>query len=342
MLSYKFIVPLAVVALTATACSDDNKHHETPTDPNAISFDVAVPKASRAVTTTQSISEFRVWSFAAGKPFMQNVLVSRTDGSGWTYNPTMYWPLNEPLNFYCVSPFISTSLELKGNEADIPGFVNTDGKTDLLYAVNMRETKSPVHVNFRHALSQVNFYLKRAQRSASPIRVEVNAVDLLDTYHTGDFEYPEQTTAPNDFRAIGDWDNQRNVQDASIFKGAMIAIEDNDSHHANNTGYIFAIPQDLRTSVVTGNSHAGSYARVLCAVYDQNTNLKLWPPTSLEHQATGAGYVYFPLNDNARIDEWEPGRAYNYTLTIDVPASASSISFDVTVDEMNDFVNADL
>ena len=339
MRNYKILLCIAAAGLSFAACNNhyDENEHGTPSDPRAISFDVAVPKTARAATTSQTIREFRVWAFAQGKPFMSNIKVSRDENSPWTYSPTMYWPLNQTLNFYCVSPEISTGVRLErdGRDADIPGFVNREGKTDLLYAVNIGESKSPVHVNFRHALSQINFNVKRATRTSHMLKVEVNAVDLLGTYHQGDFEYPDRTTAP-DSRDRGEWDNQTGLRDASIYGGGdMITLLNDKAERANNTGYIFAIPQELLES--KPDHSGGAYVRVLCSIYDQQTNLKLWPPRELQEAATESGYIYFPLNRDARIDEWEPGKFYNYTLTIDVPESASAISFDVTVDDMNDF-----
>ncbi len=106
-----------------------------------------------------------------------------------------------------------------------------------------------------------------------------------------------------------------------------------------NSGYIFAIPQTLTKSEVSGTNYSGAYARVLCEIFDRNTGVKIWPQ-SADVVSDGAGYIYFPLNASEQTNaEWQLGKAYRYTINIDVPTTSNKIDFDVTVEEFPDFID---
>ena len=108
---------------------------------------------------------------------MQNVHVTRS-GSSWTYSPVAYWP-STPVNFYAFSPNITNSPSTgTPGLGTIPGY-NSNGATDLLYAVNMDESPdgTPVNLNFRHALTRVSAMLS----SSNPaITVHVHYVKLYN------------------------------------------------------------------------------------------------------------------------------------------------------------------
>lgn len=335
---------MAAVALAAaaglTACSDDNDSPAVP-GKDAISFSVTVPKASRAVTTTNSINNFSVWAFVDGAPYMSNVFVTKQSDM-WTYTPTMYWPADDkPVNFFSISPSIPGGTIGNPDKPDIPGFVNSNGSVDLLYAVNMGQKGSvnaQVKVNFRHAMSQVRFMLRRkADTANTPVRVDVDGVEIVNIYSKGDFEIPRVTTSVTTTDR-GDWENLSAMTNAVIYNGEPVTLTDTPKEY-NSTGYIFALPQDLAESSVSGNTYSGAYVRVRCAVYDEASGVKIWPSASTPGYVDGMAYVYFPLNgETTRYNEWEPGKAYNYTLSVGVPAGSTAIDFSVTVDEYQDFV----
>ena len=340
---------LGVVGLGLASCSDDD-NKDVKDENRAIQFNVTVPRASRAeVTTTQSINNFRVWAFVDGQKFMDGVHVTRpTEGSNWTYSPVMYWPLGQDVNFYGVSPsdITTSNPPIQGDvNPDIPGFVNRAGKTDLLYSVNMKERESGrVQVNFRHALSQLQFKFRRLERGTSPIRVEVIGVSLVGTNTVGDFKYPRETTTSSTSEKVrGTWSNQRTIVTQEIYDSTAVTLT-NDYQVINNKGYAFVIPQDLVIGA-TDDVSTGAFVRVQCAIYDENTNVKLWPASTVPgyDAASGTAYIYFPLrNEQANVTTWEPGKRYNYNVTIGVPQTSTTIGFDVTVDEYAEFTNTDL
>ncbi|MCI9285771.1 MAG: fimbrillin family protein [Muribaculaceae bacterium] len=77
---------LSAVGLGFTACSSDD---DTPVDGKAMRFNVTVPRAPRAATTTQSINQFNLYSFVDGAEYMSNVTVTR-NGTEWEASPAMY------------------------------------------------------------------------------------------------------------------------------------------------------------------------------------------------------------------------------------------------------------
>lgn len=327
------ILPLAGLAFAA--CSSDGDGGRDVTG-NEIRFNASAPVAPRTVSTTGNLDNFRVTAFVAGKKYMDNLQVLKVDNV-WTYSPIMYWPADETVNFFSYSPDNITHSTADDRMADILGYVN-NGTTDFLYGVNMNESGTNtrmVKINFRHALSQVRFYLKRKAQDP-PIRVDVTGVSLTNINNVGDFSFPRATTSASS-ATYGDWDEQTKPVDPVLYSGQPVTLTDNGKE-LNPGGYYFFIPQDL--DGVGEDTVNGNFVKVTCAIYHQGTGTKVWP-VGKEY-----GEIYFPLNtvDTHRqgIDEWEQGRAYVYNLTIGVPSGTGAIVFDVTVDEYSDFSETEL
>lgn len=357
---------LAAIGISMAACSSDHdKSSPTPEPGNrkAIAFDASAPKAPRTPTTTQNLEFFKVWGFVDGVTFMEDVDVTKTDGN-WEYSPTMFWPAdNKPVNFYSYSPKIKTILPNNENNPDIPGFINF-GSTDLLYGVNIGETAgdgptaSQVHINFRHALSQIRFTLKRKSEAGHPaLKVDVTKVQLVNILSVGSFHFPDSSTISTS-ETVGEWVDQtkidntiegpdpgnRDLDNPVIYTGSAVTLTDTPKELLS-TNYIFAIPQTLSKTGMNGSKRVGSYVKVLCAIYDEKSQIRLWPSTDTPEYdpETGCAYLYFPL-DNGHNGEskWDMGRAYVYHLSIGVPDKTSAIQFDITVDEYGNFQGSDL
>ena len=355
------LVGAATLALGACSSDDDNNQPANPT--NAIEFNVTVP-GSRAVTSTTSISAFKVWAFVPSNSnplFMNGVEVTRPlTGGNWSYSPVMYWPVDKAVNFYSISPAIKTTTSPNQGTEDIPGYVN-DGTTDLLYAVTMNQVRDEtqnaqaVKLNFRHAMSRILFNLQRLERPESPIQVEVDKVEIININSVGTFVYPRETTAPlNESKVVGNWAENTITTPRSytIYDGESVELTDNykpiPKEEVTEGRVEFAIPQTLTPSTVSadGQTYGGAYVRVFCSIYDENTGVKLWPGKEVPgyDEQSGNAYIYFPLcGENAVYKKWEIGKAYAYNLTVDIPSSTSTtIEFDVTVDEYPEFTGTDL
>lgn len=342
-------VLLAAAGVSLIACSDD--HDNAPSRPSgkAIVFNATAPRASRSVITTGSLNNFRVTAFVNGQKYMDNVSVWKSDG-GWTYTPMMYWPADASVNFFSYAPGVRSEGDVSLSEngpADLDGFVNS-GTTDLLYGVNMNEsgaTTNMVKINFRHALSQVRFTFRRKDE-APAIRVDVRNVDLIKINSEGNFQFPRETTSQGS-AVTGKWSGQSAYANPVIYNGGVVTLTDSPQELLS-TGYIFAIPQTLEPSELKGTTRKGSYVRVLCSIYHEDTGVKLWPSKEGTHDydsATGCGYLYFPLDGGGAegaVSGWESGKAYVYNIEIGVPNNAAAIQFDVTVDEYIDFADVNM
>lgn len=342
-LNYALIL-LSAAGIAFTACSD-NDDKTGGGDASTVSFSASAPLASRSATTTATLKGFNVWAYTAGKPYMNDVSVTRM-GDTWAYHPVMFWPAdNQPVDFYAITPRIGTEYNDRTGGFDIPKFVNKDGATDLLYSVATGATagvSGRVHLNFRHALAQVAFNFKRREATSqqNALRVEVTGVELTDISSEGSFNFPRVTTAQNS-DSKGEWSNVGVPVNPVIYAGNTTVLTDKYTN-LNSTGYAFAVPQDLAESRNTGNVYTGAYLRVMCSVYDEESGVKLWPSTTTPgyDAATGNAYIYFPLNDPAHdtdVDDWEAGRYYVYNITIGVPRGTGVIDFDITVDEYKEF-----
>lgn len=320
----------ALVASVVCACSHDDQP-SVATSNKEIRFNVTVPRAARAATTTASIDHFRIFSFVDSKPYMHNVTANKVNTS-WVTTPVMYWPADDsPVNFYCISPMIREATSSEVPNPNIEDYEDKDGTTDLLYSVASGVTTNPVSINFRHALSKLAFNLKRKEASASQsaLKVEVKELSITDIRTAGNFTYPSQTTSANS-ESAGTWHDQKNTSEIPIFKGTTATLTDSYTN-LNSTGYEFAIPQTLAESKA---DLSGPYVKVLCSIYDENSGVRIWPKGE-EHS-----YLYFPLNSPGSSNTspaWSAGKAYAYNITIGVPATTGKIEFDVTVDEYPSF-----
>ena len=313
-----------------SACSDDDQPKQEVSN-NAVRFNVTVPRASKAATTTASIDHFRIFSFVNSNPYMSNVVAKRTN-SAWTTTPVMYWPADDaPVNFYCISPMVGEPEGTQVPNPNIGDYENTDGRTDLLYSVTTGATVNPVGLNFRHALSKVAFNFKRktASDQQAPLKVDVKEVVVTAINGTASFTFPDKTTSP-DAEASGTWHDYKSLGDVTVFSGSTATLS--DTYEAlNSTGYEFAIPQVLPESK---SDLSGAYVKVLCSIYDETSGVKIWP------KGADDAYLYFPLSSpgaSNTTSTWKIGKAYAYNITIGVPVGSGKIDFDVTVDEYPSF-----
>lgn len=331
-------IALILGVLTASCIGEDLPEREDTT--GTIGFNAIVPKAPRAEsTTTATIKEFTVYAFTGGKPYMQNVHVTRS-GSSWTYSPVAYWP-STPVNFYAFSPNITNSPSTgTPGLGTIPGY-NSNGATDLLYAVNMDESPdgTPVNLNFRHALTRVSAMLS----SSNPaITVHVHYVKLYNIYHQGTFDFPQATTSPEQPGNVGSWSDLTLNSDQLIF----YPIDDSDiidltstpvDITENNLNASFFIPQPLTQLGFDGTKYTGNGIEVDCELFDTATGTKIWPnastPPAQLVQDSPAGRLFFPVTTTS-VTEWKIGHAYVYNIKIDNPDVLKPIIFDVNVEEM--------
>lgn len=172
MKGMKLIVLAASCAVLA-ACTQTDDVNQLPV---AIGFTPTVDTQTRgADLNADNLSSFGVLAYftqggnfnpSTSIPnFMHNQPVSKS-GSSWTYNPTMYWPVNsnDKLSFFAYAPHNAAGLTVPGvSSPGYPSFTYEVQSTeteqnDLLLAQPVLDkvaTDGTVVFSFRHALTRV-------------------------------------------------------------------------------------------------------------------------------------------------------------------------------------------
>lgn len=370
-----FFLALSAMAL-ATGCSNDEMTEVNRGD--GIDFSVTAGKLTRAAaTTTNSIDEFKVWAFTDNKTYMDGTPVSK-EGNKWTYNGTKFWP-ETPVNFFAVSPATpqSGTVSVTNESRKIEEYVVTDGKEDLLYAANFSETKdnhatSPVEVNFRHALSQIVFKVKKTPTSSIDVKVKgikvkgvVNTATLIWATATTGANLPEGEADTETGDSWGTWGTPTgNAEYTAVNLTEAYDVQTTPNYltiEAGN-GALFLMPQTLDpwlTLSTDGKASITGTARLLvnCQIKDTDSDIQLWP----EEGEFGDVAISLsnPTNDpnkedgDTSHDRWMQGKKYIYTLIFgegggykpdpddpDEPDKPTPvlvpITFTVTVDEFQD------
>lgn len=340
-MKYHYLLLMACAAGALASCSSDNDDKIVKTH-DAITFAASVPKPNtgRAVTTVETLTSFKTYGFVDKQIYMDGVDVNR-NGTRWEYAPVQYWPAGKSVNFYSYSPKEINSGAAEGNitsdNPDIPDFIN-DGKTDLLYAVNMDQNESTgqVKVNFRHALSQVRFMVKK--NTAQPVNVKVYSLEVINANTVGSFRFPRQTTAQGT-DVYGTWHDMKSPAVCEIYLSEDGMDLTAEAQEMLSTGYMFVVPQTLTELTGTDTSKA-TIARLRCTITDSGAaGHVVWPSSTAEpgyDASNTSAYIYFPLYTQNN-SEWISGKSYRYQLTVGVPSTAGAIDFDVTVDDYVDF-----
>ena len=155
-------------------------------------------KASDGYCNSAMPDDFAVWAATDGKKYFEAQTYTR-DGSTNTYKSTnaRYWPTTA-VDFFAAKNY-GGSATLTATDPDslavadytVPTTV-ADQK-DFIYAVTKgaRKADGAAALNFRHALSQIEF---QAKNSNSGIYVEVTGVAVKQVYSKGNFSVKVATT----------------------------------------------------------------------------------------------------------------------------------------------------
>lgn len=356
MKTLSFSLILCAGSLALASCSSNTDTPDVPAprqEAGKIAFSAGVNRNdSRAeATTTNTIKQFQVYAFTDKKPILDNVVVNRVGTSNsWTYDYPQYWPAS-PVNFYAISPVLDSVPAVSvdaGGYGTIPGYLDSWGQTDLLYAVAMNEVESgtPVNLNFRHALSKVNVLLSCVN---SNINVNVANIQLANIYMKGTFHFPYADTTGDTFDVpenTGYWDALSEPTSPFLFMaqtaGDVQTLTSTPTDYAklmidNN----FFIPQTLRKVTLQGDELLGEYIEVDCTITDKDTGTAIWPndntPSYLKvntwtpEGSVERGRLIFPLA-KGEVGSWLPGHAYIYNIVVNDIEMLNKIAFTVTVD----------
>ena len=295
-----------------------------------------------------------------------------------------YWPEaeNATVDFYAHvggdGVYDWTVAEGKASAKFVDYTVNgtVASQEDLLYAVTTgaTKTKTPVNLNFRHALSQIVF---KAKNSSQKIYVEIYGVRIDNVQNKGTFAFPGETTTT---QVKNPGDNVTDYVEANKGQGTWSDKEGKTSYTVEFTDPIVLSSdgQNLNaekpvTSDVTANamvilpqtttawdkaaavaSSTGSCISVKCRVYNIAKGDGVYSEDNDEQLVWGSADAKGDWLAIPAAFTWEQGKKYIYTLIFgqggggydpddpDPDPEFVPITFNVTVDDFLTGGNTDV
>ena len=368
-----------LAVLTLAACSKDEVIQQNPND--EISFSVttnkAISRAANGFCNNHTPKRFVVSaSYTKGGSTTQYFLNDRfiKNGSaenGKEYNAFKtyrYWPDltgGASMTFYAATDGTKETVEdswdtepvsvlpswTKDGSDNLTGMKILNYKVedavadqkDLLYAVQEANPTGGVqNINFRHALSQIEF---AAINENTKIHVEICGVSIVNVKNKGDFTFPASTSdkigvhngnagypdpatdkvgtwdVSSDAAAIKTYATNTLTPNAVVKVGASstpLTITD-PSEQEWNTNTMYLIPQTLTPWDRSGNAvdkSEKSYFLVKAKIwniagasFDKDNDVLLWG-TGASESAEGAKDIAIPTD----AADWKPGKRYVYTF----------------------------
>ena len=369
---------VAIAATALASCSSDNLVDIKEGD--EIKITAVADNDSRAADVycnNNLPNSFYVWANnSSSKAFMAGDLYKNDGANGTTYtsNVVRYWPEDGALNFFALNT--NAVAYTNGGVPSIEGFVpetTVGNQFDIVYATTMGATKpnsgGAVAMNFRHALSQIEF---QAKNTNPTIEVEIEEVVVGNAIAKGSFVLPQisttdkygehngGTTANTTIAAQGVWTLGSEVQNyivTSISDAAILHTADDPTNLTCATGAdaltpakdwsktMLLLPQASTTAwnkatvtpVVDGAGTNGTYLGVKCRIYNVVTVGETKERT-LIYGGNDGKWALVPVLFN-----WQQGKKYVYTfvfaagenagLTPDGKEVLENISLEVTVDD---------
>lgn len=380
----KFYFLAAGLMLMLGSCSQDDIV-DVNRDGDEIRFTAVTNGSTRAAdiyAPDNMPAGFKVSAMSQNKVYISGDSIVKSGSSWENTTGTRYWP-EDAVDFYAHvnagATFALNNGAPKFNDFVVESAVGS--QVDLLYAVKTGQTKekTPVTLNFRHALSQIVF---KARNESENIFVQIKGVKVKNVKNSGTYTFPT-TTDPNlptsgssDSENRGSWD----LADTKADYGVTFSLTDVKGSKTNPTVVnltdvlgttLMLMPQTTNawnpeTNPDPDGSTAGSeattdtYLLVDCVIYNVSgegtdlpgDNVCLWGDGS------NGSYTTKELAIPVKFD-WKEGHKYTYTLVFgngnggydpdpdpDDPDKPEPvlvpISFEVTVDAFLDGGNYDV
>lgn len=383
----KYYLLAAGLLLMLGSCSQDDIV-DVNHDGDEIQFTAITNSASRAAALYDSNhlpSAFNVSAISGGKNYIDDDVYEKNENGVWVGKSTpRYWPEaeNATVDFYARvggdSKYVwnveEGAASAKFADYEVEG--NVASQEDLLYAVTTgaTKTKTPVALNFRHALSQIVF---QAKNSSQKIYVEIYGVRIDNVQNKGTFAFPSVTTTtqvknPND--AVTDYDGENAGQGTWSDKDGRTSytVEFTDPIKLSSDGSNLDAVKPV-TSDVTANamvllpqtttawdkaaavtSSTGSCISVKCRVYNIAKGDGVYNETNDEQLIWGSKDAKGAWLAIPAAFDWAQGKKYIYTLIFgkggggydpddpDPDPEFVPITFNVTVDDFLTGENTDV
>ena len=239
------------------------------------------------------------------------------NGSAWGYSPMNYWSVGKKYTFAAYGPAAAlnngtATFDYAANTLSIKGFEAT-GNLDLVVAEGKQagytlasETATPEMVDFKffHALSKVRFTFKNGWRNL--VTLKVSDVKLTGAKRTGDLVTTGTLAAATAPFALEKWSNQAVKADGNDYTWKK-ENGDDDTFSSTTTDESYPYEYFLMPQTLVADAIKLTFT---CQVTnDQGSGPNLGAGAGNEVNVS----VTIPVNT---VAAWEPGKAYNYTLTI--------------------------
>ena len=328
----KKIIFGAFAAAALLSCSKDQLIEENRVN-DEISFSVVAvnqTKAADVYCANNLMTEFQVsgtYTYEEEtKWYFQNDRIAY-ETSAWT-NKTAerYWTAGTHDFYAIVNGTMTLTAEPDVPTVDFTPATKVAEQTDLLYAVAKGKTKSSsaVALNFRHALSQIEF---KAKNTNEKLHVEISGVRVGQTPGEGTFTFPSDATDGNfedhnqadeiDDYTTGTWSVNTPTDYSVTFPTVKVTgnsspigltlSTDAVGSSRNFTNSMLLLPTTATTAWTpgAGSTFNGTYLGVDCKIYnvagasfDETTDICL-------HD----GWAVIPASF-----AWEAGKKYIYTF----------------------------
>lgn len=311
-------------------------------------------KAADGYCNSSLPSDFQVWaSTTASKDvYFKNETYTLSSGTTYTSATAHYWP-EVNLDFFAAKNHNGTvTFDPEAVAPDAPFTVegytvnsNVSAQTDFIYAVNKNQAKaSGATLNFRHALSQIEF---KAKNSNSSIRVFIDGIKVANVKSKGNFEVTGETDGnfvdhthtfdpahpdsdPRETESRGKWTYPTPVVTDSYSvsfaekevaaSGSTVDLTYSSGEYNTNSMYLLPQTLDVWTGSVAAESlgQDKAYFVVNALIYNvadpsatfvKADNVVLWGT-----DAGSSNWTTKPIAVKIPAGMWEDGKRYVYTF----------------------------
>ncbi len=331
----KRIIIGAMAAAALLACSKDQVIEQNRAN-DEIAFSVVADnqtKAAAVYCANKLLPEFNVAATytktgeTTAQWYFQNDNIAFESSAWVNKTTTRYWADGGTLDFYAIYNG-TMNLTAVGKTPDLPTVdftpaVSVADQKDLLYAVATGKTKTTdaVALNFRHALSQIEF---RARNTNAQLHVVIEDVQVGHTPSTGTFTYPagatdvnfenhDQDAAASPALNTGSWAVGEATADYTASFNPVTVAGNNEnvgltlsSDKDNVTNSMLLIPATTTawTPAASQDDFDGTYLAVNCKIYNVAGTSYVEGDICLHE-----GWAVMPV-----AFAWEPGKKYIYTF----------------------------
>lgn len=338
----RFLFAAVAAVLVASCATDEVKEYKR----DELNFYTSVENATRAESvTSETLSIFNVWGFHNGATMMNNLTVTKQADGSWSYGDKYFWPATGTVDFYALaagevgSHTLDNKITATAPKFTFEGKLATTGAPsdysmpaagcilpatmpDMLYATAIDEERQQTDVvmNFRHAISQVEFAVK----NNSTLGLEItfgNYIAIKGVKYSGTYSLPTTKATSEDFEdaaSHGSWSLDAVTADHVLKQQLTSAVAGSASDMGMRITGIKIINGDNLDTENIVLPQKGTVKVVVPAVIKQN------------------GIVLF--NDDMEFDlnvDWKEGYRYIYTLVLNDDTDLLwAINFTATVDNI--------